>query len=1086
MPGGTNTGVDVEEIGRAESSRLRSVPRTRGTTPGVPTDPDLPPPPVDPGDPPSVVNTKLRSGGTWTTIVTHPGASANTVTQANLLSSEIARVTSSVGPTVESGTQASAIRFGLASEWGLTITNDWEIGNHDSGVAYIYARNDRGLQVAVQRILHHLGYHMLTTVWEIFPTVAADVSMPLEARQLSFRVFNLGFSLQWSGVTTRLTSWTTRNALFNDGLWGYGHSYSAIKASKSADFTANPNWLAGDGSGTKFCTFESGLQADCLAYTLAQFTPTNGRKCSSLATSDGSKGWDMVCAGTGEQALYNPSDRQIKLANVVQAALTDIDPDHHVAIQAYADCSAAPTLQIDPNVFVVWATAFTQHGFSPEQVRDNYLAKGMVLNAPYSYHSEWLWDTDLPCKARASFRTELVKESERLTGGAIPPIGSTGECSSTFLPFGRYYYALAGTAVGDDAPTRWDAFPALAFPSQPALGAAWFSAIDQEVQLSSDLIHKMAQASLDLINALPTTGAECDRALDTAMWVNYVALYRAYQANNTGSTMDAMLNWCCRIRERDVTTYAAFYDLDTFATDRRAAAAIHHVSDLTKTTAPTYYTGAIPTRSELITLLTAIIAANPLIPFDIISFSDTDLVRVSGLTHASGVPGAFTGAEVKDWEYWLHSNGADFITIKAGTSQSDVGNTEMIVYEFSSGDIELDQILPPDNVSKTTGIALPALALQAQHLYKVKMINAKTGLSWSWGSGTSVVFPTTDNVSVLSGTFSGFFYVPKGTLTIGFYAQSGGSIKFFGPDNVQIGTTLAASNNFYTQDVPDGFDGCVWKITGPSNKFRFYTVPRQLWKFPSEALIPREVAVADGLTLADAVPPPTPTYPTITFDTTLTKPNRVLTGSGGSGFYNYVSVDGSFYAMGTGVDIGFTMKAGIASALKGNSTVTVVNTNTSTTVDTWSSAPDKIIRPFTFHGDAGVLYRLDVDANGGVNIDWDFGAPVVISTPGRSLPSGMFTASFGGWVYVPKGTAHVEFWADGGSIKWYDDKAKLITTISAGGGFYSFPVPAGKDGTCMRFSGATKRIGMNNIPPWWAMEPSGLLVPLQVYLADGL
>ena len=69
--------------------------------------------------------------------------------------------------------------------------------------------------------------------------------------------------------------------------------------------------------------------------------------------------------------------------------------------------------------------------------------------------------------------------------------------------------------------------------------------------------------------------------------------------------------------------------MPTYATDRTAVAALHPLSDLTKNS--NVWPDTATTFSELQSLLTAIIAANALLPFEPVGYTN-NLVRVAGLT----------------------------------------------------------------------------------------------------------------------------------------------------------------------------------------------------------------------------------------------------------------------------------------------------------------------------------------------------------------------------------------------------------------------------------------------------------------------
>jgi hypothetical protein len=1063
------------------------------------------PPPPPPGPP---VTSHLRTGGIWETIHTHPSASSTTITTANLLASELGRISSSTAPVRQSWTgETAGVRVGLLADWQdvqhTFATSDW--GTWDwalvvvSGQAYILGRTDRGLQVAIRRVLHALGYHMLTTVWEVFPTLGADVPMvATEIQSIRFRFLQaLGNTTNITETSARNDTWLDRNAIINDGLWGYGHSYVAIKNAKIADFNAHPQWQAGglSGAGTKFCAYEPGLVADCLSYTLTQFNNAT-RKCSSLSASDGSDGWDLVCSGTNEQALYAASTRQLHIANQVQASIrTALGPDKHVGVQCYADTSyPGPQEAIDPDILVIWTSGFIAGGLSPEQAIQNYFNMGAQTHAPYGYFSEWLWTQDLPCAGRATQRDELETEYQRLTGLQYPAIGLSGESSPAWVPYGQWYWSIAGTMFGEVATARWDSWASIAFPHATALAQIWYDIVGTPTPMSSDLMHRMADAARNLIRALPLGSAERERALDLGRYTNYANLWRPYKANPSATTLEPVLQWVFRDRHRDIVAYAAPYQLPTWATDRQAVAAKHGLADLT--TSSNVWPDVPTTDSEILAALDNIVATNALIPFATVSYDNNNLAHIAGLTFSGGTNGSYT-AQVKDYEWWYHSSGADIFTFQSGIVRSDKGSTRVQIIEFATQNVDYDVTIPPDKVVRFTNdpSQLPPVQTKAQVMYKIRVTNAVPGFKMTVSSGTAVVYEATDDFSIFTGSFSGYVYVPKGTTKLGFFAQSGtirlsttGGVDqhiFDGLGN-DLGTVLTASNNFYYAPVTDDTDGQLWRVHSPSNKFRPYTIPPQIAHAPSEVMLPREVADADGLQLADATPPPVPQFPVVTFSSTLVKPTTPLTASGPVGFINYEGFDGSAMTLGTGASVDYTVQAGIVSATKGNSIVTVVDTTTNLTVATWSAPPDKTVYTFSFTGVLGRQYRLDIDNNGGCRVAAPAGVPLVWPTPGRTVLNGMFIGSYNLYCYVPKGTTHAEGWFDGGTVKVYDNANKLVTTFTASSGYYNWAIPTGKDGTVFRLVGMTKRVGFSNIPDWLALRPGDLAVPQDVAIADGL
>lgn len=1064
-------------------------------------------PPPDPPGPP--VTHFLRSAGNWETLHTAPGASAATITTAGVLASELARVSGSSAPARQTWTgETTGIRIGLALEWDglqhdLPIESwgswDWALVTVE-GQAYLLGRNDRGLQTGIRRLLYRLGYHMLTTAWEVLPSLGPNVAMVADdVGNIRLRFLQaLGNSVLYPGEgQTRIDAWNARMGLINDGLWGTGHAWSQLKAAKLSLF--DDSWQGGglSGSGTKLCCYVPGLIAAAGDYAVAQFTPTNNRRCASMGASDGSNGWDLECSSTGEEVSKNQATRQAHLGSAAQVAVrTALGPDHHVSIQCYADTSSpGPTEAIDPDVLVLWTSGFVGGGLSPEQAVQGYFNQGAVLHSPYGYLSEWLWYQDVPCRDRATKRSELDVEAQRLTGLQYPATGLSGESSASWVPFGRWYWAIAGVYWGDDPLTRWDAWPAVAFPSATALAQLWYNVVDNPVPLSSDLVHRMADSARNLVRALPLGSAERERALDLGRWAIYTQLLRAYFAAPGALTLEPLLRWVFRDRHRDIVSYAAPYVLTTWATDRKAVAAKYGLSDLTY--ASNVWPDVPTSDAEVLAALDSAVATNALIPFDTVEYSDADLVRVSGLTHTSTTPGAYV-AQVKDQVWWYHSTtGTDIWTFQAGLVRNDSGSVRVQVIDFATGEIMWDQSLPPDKVVRATNnpAQLPPVVVVPQRIYNVVVTNAKPGLKMTTSSGGAVVIPLTDDLAVFTASYQGYVYVPKGTTKLGFFAQSG-TIRLTAANNVDqpiysasdtlIGPVLVASNGYYYASVNDDTDGQLWRVHSPSNKFRPYTIPRQLCADPADVLLPRDVVVADGLTLADQTPPPTPQFPTATFSSVLVKPTVTFANTGPAGFVNYEGFDGTAYTIGTGASVDYTLQGGIVSNQKGNATITVVDTVTSLQVAQWVSAPDKVVRTFSFTGVLGRVYRLLVDNNGGCKLAAATGVPLVWETVGRSQLSMPFTGGYNMYCYVPKGTTHAEGWFDAGTVKVYDNANKLVTTFTAVGGYYSWAIPTGKDGTVFRLVALSKRCGFTNIPPYLSLTPGSLLVPEDVAAADGL
>jgi hypothetical protein len=812
--------------------------------------------------------TLIRQGGTWVDIFEPAGASSNTSTTASLLASEVARLAGS-GPSVLTASSVSrGIRVGLYAEWiavGAPLP-DWGVNwtyaiTNLGGSIYIVGLNDQGVSIGIRRFLAGLGHKVLWSPaeWELAPTLGPSVQAPPDegpARCLAFvNGLALSFDNGTASMTTRRQNFLDRNGCINDKLWSSGHSYAAMIAANQAAFDAHDEYTGGGhgAQGNKVCAFEPGVQAIALSYAQGQAGPA--RNGVSLAAADGDVGWSFDCSGTHEQIVNNPSRRQLELANYVAENIQATNPGTYIVINAYAGTSAAPVpaTTVHPFVVVLYATAFMEGGLTPEQVRDNYIAQGATKYGPYSYVSEWPWDFDKPGIARFTQRAEVELECGRLSGA----FGWGGEGSMSGVT-ARGYYAFAASLFATESQilARWDEFPSVAFPHATSQAQAFYTIVEQRQPLSSDFLHRLGQAALDLVNAVQATGgSELERALDLARYVNYVDLYRRYTTDPNASTLEPLLQFMFRIRERDVVTYSAFYDMPTYATDRKAVAALHSLSDLTKNS--NVWPDTATTLPELQSLLASIVAANALLPFEPIGYTN-DLVRVAGLSHASSVRGAFVEQTKSfDWDYFS-TTGADVFTFKGGVVRQDKGPDHVQVLEFASGEVVWDEDIPADQVSRTTQPGngfYPEVLTTPQTRYIIR-VTAAGGLTWSWAKGSGVSIATTPDVPVFTGSFSGYFYWPRGVPRLGFFGN--GTIRFFSADNIQVNQTNAA-NDYYAFDVPlDGSgnpkDGQAYKFTG-ATKLGLLTVPPNWAEDEGEIAVPVEVLEADGLSPWDATIP---------------------------------------------------------------------------------------------------------------------------------------------------------------------------------------------------------------------------------------
>lgn len=94
-----------------------------------------------------------------------------------------------------------------------------------------------------------------------------------------------------------------------------------------------------------------------------------------------------------------------------------------------------------------------------------------------------------------------------------------------------------------------------------------------------------------------------------------------------------------------------------------------------------------------------------------------------------------------------------------------------------------------------------------------------------------------------------YFYVPAGTTTISYYpGNHGGTQTLYAPDGSTV-ATVAHDGVIKNITVPAGADGGLWRLYGAVGAFWFYNLPNQLGVSKNQLMVPREVAISDGLTI---------------------------------------------------------------------------------------------------------------------------------------------------------------------------------------------------------------------------------------------
>ena len=146
----------------------------------------------------------------------------------------------------------------------------------------------------------------------------------------------------------------------------------------------------------------------------------------------------------------------------------------------------------------------------------------------------------------------------------------------------------------------------------------------------------------------------------------------------------------------------------------------------------------------------------------------------------------------------------------------------------------------PDGVERT-------IVLRAGHagLHKITVSdgNDATRVRWEAAAPMTIV-SSRRRPAKLSTRWSLYFYVPKGTKTVGLFADGGGSLR--DGAGATVFTFDGRKPGFHSIPVPKGRQGTLWKFHECTGQRLLLTVPPFLARSEAELLLPREVVERDS------------------------------------------------------------------------------------------------------------------------------------------------------------------------------------------------------------------------------------------------
>ena len=802
-------------------------------------------------------------------VVVAPGAGQRVREVASELAEYLGRI-SGAPFAVEQGEGARGLavgvftdfpKLGLAERFNpaeLSRREEYLLRSHAGGL-YVIGATDVAVEHAVWDLLGRLGYRLFfpTETWEIVPrletvTISLDV---MEKPDFYNRSAPRGAS--GSVAPEAWQRWHRRNRMTPAFTLRSGHSYGEIIRRNRAAFDAHPEFFAlvdGRreylGGNTKFCIANPGLRRLVVADAVNIIRQSPNQETISLEPSDGGN-WCQcnACAEMG-----SVSDRVVILANEVAAAINSLGlGEKYVGIYAYNMHSPPPSVDVHPNVIVSIATSFIRGGYTAEELIEGWSARARMIGIR-EYHDVHTWNRDLPRRARGGDIRYLTEK--------IPYFHSQGarflnsENADSWGANGLGYWLSSILLWDVSAAERVDEYiedfldKSFGAAKQPMRAFYQLINRDRTPRSNEDLLARMYRCLAEA-RALANDPAVLARLNDLALYTRYVELYFAYDEAKGAARQKAMeevIRFAYRIRNTLMVTARSAYTNIPYR-DRSVSVPAEFGWNVPEERNP-WKSNEPFDDEEIAALLRAGIEANQVtvLDFEPVEYSDQLVAAATALELADVPTGSFGTFRGRYSAYvWLPPDKRELALRVTGgliPHYRDRGNVRLALYRLDGTTrqrVAVDNSVPPDGKEYRVVLKSPYSGL---HL-----------LEWSdGGDRTSIVWPENHPVTMRSsldetagpaGSWTLYFYVPRGTTTIGGFSSATSGMLRDGDGKVAFHFQALGRPGYFHVPVPAGQDGRLWQFENCSGQPLLMTVPPYLARNAKELLLPREVIKAD-------------------------------------------------------------------------------------------------------------------------------------------------------------------------------------------------------------------------------------------------
>jgi len=806
-------------------------------------------------------------------VVVGAGASEGTRRAAEDLAAYLTRI-SGAEFEVRSGDGTSGVAVGVYTDFPTLRhggafkpedpfrRDDYFLRTHSNG-AYVLGAGELAVHLAVWDFLHRLGYRLyfLTDTWEVVPD-RSNLRLAVEAMERPDFVTRMApRGAPWSNREL-WQRWRLRNRVESSFSLHTGHSYGGIIRANRETFAANPDYyalvdgerrLAGqvDGRGNiKFCIGNSDLRQLVVDHAVRQMQAEPERDSISVDPSDGSN-W-CECADCA--ALGTVSDRALTLANDVAKAVNDLGlGPKYVGMYAYNQHSPPPTIDVHPNVVVSVATSFIRGGYTFDELIEGWSASGATLGIR-DYHDVFPWSHDLPRKARGGDIEYLrLKIPDYYNEGARFMNSENGD---SWGANGLGYWLSPRLLWDIDAAKQIEAliedFLVNAFGAARDPMHGFYSLLnrDKSVRSNEDLIARLYR-NLDAARRATDDPAVHKRLDDLILYTRYLELYHAYRMAQGDQRQEAFENvWrhVYRMKDRMVLSTVAICHRDRFRD--KAVSMPEEAAWSVPEDANPWKNGRPFDDEEIAGILAAGVKANEPteLDFEPVEYSQ-DLVPAVAIglpeTGPGKRPNTFRG--LQRVHTWLPEGRRRLeLTVTGGliAHYRDRGNVKFTLHAAEEATLEpvaRDASVPPDGKEHRV-----ALTSRYGGLHTLEWTDGHDMTRVTWPDDLPFTVRSAQDAPMrLSGRWSLYFYVPKGTVKVAGFATATAGKLLDGDGREVLAFGDMKQPDYFSVAVPDGQDGTLWKFEHCLGSRMLMTVPPYLAPSAKDLLLPREVVDAE-------------------------------------------------------------------------------------------------------------------------------------------------------------------------------------------------------------------------------------------------